>query len=143
MSEQLFQIGIKGLVRNAKGEILMVHIPAWSNNPGHWDFPGGRMDPGETFIQTLKRELHEEIGVKYDGVPRQLQAVLTNITIPVGDVRIPLVLIVFDVELPKGCVITLDSQSAEDEYGWFTPTEAAKHLSVKFPDEFCEMIRTL
>jgi len=33
------------------------------NHPGQWAFPGGRVDPGETLVQTALREMHEEVGV--------------------------------------------------------------------------------
>ena len=33
------------------------------NHPGQWAFPGGRVDPGETLIETALREMHEEVGV--------------------------------------------------------------------------------
>lgn len=143
MAEQLFQIGIKGLVRNDKGEILMVHVPGWSGNPAHWDLPGGRMEPGETFLETLKRELQEELSVTYVGTPRQLMAVLTKITIPVDGIRLPLVLVVYEAGLPDGAVITLDPDSNEDAYQWFSPTEAASHMAVKFSSDFCELVRNL
>src|ERR1700744_1605589 len=107
MAEQLFQIGIKGLIRNKTGKILLLKIPAWGGSPGYWDMPGGRMDPGETFEETLRREMAEEIGVQYDGKPRQLMTVLSNITIPVGDTRVPLILLPYEVVLPDGVEITL------------------------------------
>lgn len=143
MAEQLFQIGIKGLIRNKAGEILMVHVPSWGNNPAYWDLPGGRMNPGETFLETLKRELQEEIGVTYIGDPKQLMSVLTSVTIPVGDDRFPLVLIVYEVDLPENANITLDPDSPEEEFRWFTPAEAADKLGVKFPSNFCGLIAKL
>jgi 8-oxo-dGTP pyrophosphatase MutT (NUDIX family) len=36
------------------------------NHPGQWAFPGGRVDPGETLIQTALREMHEEVGIDID-----------------------------------------------------------------------------
>jgi mutator protein MutT len=143
MAEQLFQIGIKGLIRNEAGQILMVHIPAWGHNPEHWDLPGGRMEPGETFLQTLARELQEEIGTSFSGVPRQFGGILTNITIPVEDLLIPLVMIIYEVALPQGSTISLDADSAEDAYEWVSPKEAAERMAVKFPQDFCQQIRAL
>jgi 8-oxo-dGTP pyrophosphatase MutT (NUDIX family) len=89
MAEQLFQIGIKGLIRNLEGKILLLKVPEWGQNPEHWDMPGGRMEPGESFLQTLRRELNEEIGVDYVGNAKHFGTVLSNITIPVGDMRVP------------------------------------------------------
>ncbi|MDA1075970.1 MAG: CoA pyrophosphatase [Proteobacteria bacterium] len=34
------------------------------NHPGQWAFPGGRIDPGETVIETALRELEEEVGIE-------------------------------------------------------------------------------
>lgn len=33
------------------------------NHPGQWAFPGGRVDPGETLVETALRELSEEVAV--------------------------------------------------------------------------------
>jgi 8-oxo-dGTP diphosphatase len=53
-----FQIDIKGLVFNDAGKLMLLQEPQ-----GTWDLPGGRMEHGETFEQTLKRECQEEMGV--------------------------------------------------------------------------------
>lgn len=138
---QTFQVGIKALITNDQGQILMVHIPEWSGNAAHWDMPGGRIDEGETFLQTLRRELQEEIGVDYTGDPKQLGAYLTNITIPVGDTRLPLIFVVYEVKLPEDTAITLDPESAEDDYRWFSPAEAAEAFAFKLPADFCDLVR--
>ncbi len=36
------------------------------NHPGQWAFPGGRVDPGETLVETALRELSEEVHVHLD-----------------------------------------------------------------------------
>jgi 8-oxo-dGTP pyrophosphatase MutT (NUDIX family) len=143
MSEQLFQIGVKGLIRNKDGNILMLHIPEWGHNPAHWDLPGGRMDPDETFLETLKRELEEEIGVTYSGTPKQLIGMLTKITIPVDEVLIPLVFMIYEVKLPNNSKIKLSPDIREEEYKWFTPIEASEVMTIKFSTEFCELVRNL
>lgn len=141
--EQHFQIGVKGLARNAQGEVLMVYIPSWEGNPAYWDLPGGRMNPGETFLDTLGRELREEIGTSYVGNPKQLMAVLTPITIPVAGERVPLTLVIYEVQLPEDVAIVLDPESGETDYAWFDPAEAAENLAIKFSPDFCDMVRAL
>ena len=140
---QTFQVGVKALIRNDKGDILMVHIPEWSGNSAHWDLPGGRIDTGETFQDTLKRELKEEIGIDYEENPKQLMTFLTKITIPVGQTRIPLIFVVYEVDLPHGFEVKLDPDSNEDDYNWFTPKDASKEMEYKFSKDFCGLVRNL
>jgi 8-oxo-dGTP pyrophosphatase MutT (NUDIX family) len=47
------------MIRDAGGRVLL-HRRA---DNGAWDLIGGSMEPGETFEQTARREVHEEIGV--------------------------------------------------------------------------------
>lgn len=143
MAEQLFQIAAKALIRNAEGKILMVHLPEWGNNPEHWDLPGGRLDPGEDFVEALRRELKEEISVMYTAEPEQITAMLTNITIPVGDTQVPLVFVIYAVELETDAVIQLDPKSNEDKFEWFSPKDAAANMAIKFSPEFCSYVGTL
>ena len=54
MAEQLFQVGVKALVRDETGQILLVRET--THEQSYWDIPGGRMEPGEDLLQTLERE---------------------------------------------------------------------------------------
>ena len=47
-----------GVVRNVKGEVALVLHSGW-----FWGFPKGHVDPGETILETAKREIREEIGI--------------------------------------------------------------------------------
>ncbi len=44
-------------------EILICQRPENKNFGGLWEFPGGKVEPGETDIETLDRELDEEVGI--------------------------------------------------------------------------------
>lgn len=46
-----------------EGRFLMTSRPEGKVYAGHWEFPGGKLEQGETVEQALRRELHEELGV--------------------------------------------------------------------------------
>lgn len=49
---------------DADGRILLAQRPPGKTLAGLWEFPGGKVEPGETPEETLIRELREEIGVE-------------------------------------------------------------------------------
>ncbi len=52
-----------GVLVRADGAFLLTSRPAGKVYAGHWEFPGGKLEPGETVEQALRRELHEELGI--------------------------------------------------------------------------------
>lgn len=48
---------------NAHGQVLIAQRPPGKIAAGKWEFPGGKIERGETAQQALVRELHEELGV--------------------------------------------------------------------------------
>src|SRR6478752_10650867 len=48
---------------DADGRVLVAQRPAGRPMAGLWEFPGGKLAPGETPEACLIRELHEELGV--------------------------------------------------------------------------------
>ena len=48
---------------DADGRVLLAQRPEGKTLAGLWEFPGGKVEPGETPEQTLIRELEEEIGI--------------------------------------------------------------------------------
>ena len=51
------------MLRDASGEVLVAQRPHGKIAAGKWEFPGGKIEPGESALQALSRELHEELGV--------------------------------------------------------------------------------
>jgi 8-oxo-dGTP diphosphatase len=52
-----------GVLIDAEGRFLLTSRPEGKVYAGHWEFPGGKVEPGETVEQALRRELHEELGI--------------------------------------------------------------------------------
>ena len=52
-----------GVLRNEAGEILISYRHPDLHQGGLWEFPGGKVESGETVQQALARELHEELGI--------------------------------------------------------------------------------
>jgi 8-oxo-dGTP diphosphatase len=56
------QVAVGVLVR-ADGAFLLTSRPVGKTYAGYWEFPGGKLEIGETVEQALRRELHEELGI--------------------------------------------------------------------------------
>ena len=52
-----------GVLIDATGRFLLTSRPAGKVYAGYWEFPGGKLEAGESVEQALRRELHEEIGI--------------------------------------------------------------------------------
>lgn len=52
-----------GVIRNAAGHILVSRRQTGKTFAGQWEFPGGKIEPGESAAQALGRELEEELGI--------------------------------------------------------------------------------
>ncbi|HEX4974806.1 MAG TPA: Nudix family hydrolase [Pseudomonadales bacterium] len=65
------------VVRNMRGEILIAQRAAHVHQGGLWEFPGGKIEQGETTQAALKRELFEEIGIEVEP-ERRLIEILHN-----------------------------------------------------------------
>lgn len=51
-----------------EGRFLLTSRPQGKVYAGHWEFPGGKLEPGESVEQALRRELREELGVEIGAV---------------------------------------------------------------------------
>lgn len=72
-------VSVAALVTNDNGEILLVKSPLRG-----WEYPGGLIEPGETFQEALHREIREESGVEVEvtgfvGICKNVQRDIVNI----------------------------------------------------------------
>jgi 8-oxo-dGTP diphosphatase len=58
----LVQVAVGVLVRDDQA-FLLTSRPEGKAYAGYWEFPGGKLEVGETVEQALRRELQEEIGI--------------------------------------------------------------------------------
>ena len=52
-----------GILIRTDGDFLLTSRPKDKVYAGYWEFPGGKVEPGESVVQALRRELHEELGI--------------------------------------------------------------------------------
>ena len=72
-------VSVAALVTNNRGEILLVNSP-WRG----WEYPGGLIEPGETFEEALKREVRKEAGIEIEitsfiGICKNIDKNIVNI----------------------------------------------------------------
>ena len=92
---------------------------------GHWDFPKGHVDKGETEIETATRELEEETGIKNIILLDNFRKTI-NYTIQKRDRKISKE-VVFFIATTVETEINLSHEHVD--YGWFDFTSALKQLT--------------
>jgi 8-oxo-dGTP diphosphatase len=55
-----------GVLIRADGAVLLAQRPGGKVYPGYWEFPGGKIEPGEPLAGALGREIREELGVEIE-----------------------------------------------------------------------------
>jgi len=60
------------IVRSNDGGVLLAERTARQVSPGYWEFPGGKIDPGETPPEAAARELFEEVGIRAGAMRRAI-----------------------------------------------------------------------
>ncbi len=62
-----------GALFDAEGRVLIAQRPEGKTLAGRWEFPGGKIDPGEDPRAGLARELREELGVEVHDAERLIR----------------------------------------------------------------------
>lgn len=67
MTTQVVQVTAGVIARAAT--VLVCQRPAGGHHAGKWEFPGGKVEPGETLEECMQRELREELGIEAEVGP--------------------------------------------------------------------------
>lgn len=70
------QVGVKALLKNNEGKYLLLRRSPdkYPEAGATWDIVGGRIDPGSSLLENLKREIKEETGLDLNDEPRLIAA---------------------------------------------------------------------
>jgi len=69
MPEKRFGLAVRAVIRDGQGRCLLLRRSgACTHFVGQWEWPGGKVDKGETFDAALRREVREETRLKVEPV---------------------------------------------------------------------------
>jgi len=120
-----------GVIFN-EGRILLCRRKPEKSLGGYWEFPGGKIEVGETEEESLYRELQEELGIKVE-IERYFMSVVHNY----DAFTIELIAYVCTTE-QSSCILT-----DHDEYKWVNKSELLNWelapADIPIADELCFM----
>jgi len=61
-AEKRFTV-VAAVISDDEGRVLLARRPEGTHMAGLWEFPGGKVEAGESYSEALVRELHEELGI--------------------------------------------------------------------------------
>lgn len=116
----VLQVAAKAVVVNDQGKVLIVREAATGKNNtkvGYWGLIGGRLEPGEAFLDALRREVSEEVGLQIE----PLRPIYLGEWRPViHDVPHQIIAIFMVCRVSSGTVVLSDEH---DNYAWIAPAE--------------------
>ncbi|MDB5195487.1 MAG: hypothetical protein JWO84_671 [Parcubacteria group bacterium] len=116
----ILQVGVKAVLFNKEGKILLVRRSEekYGKTDGIWDIPGGRIDPGTSLDENLRRELQEEVQLDMLSEPHLVGA---QDIMPDGERHV--VRLTYVARADGEPVL---DESENTEYRWVTPSELAE-----------------
>jgi 8-oxo-dGTP diphosphatase len=118
-----------GLIRDAQGRYLITQRRRGSHLAGLWEFPGGKLEEGETPVAGLRRELTEELSATF-----AVGELVHTVRWEYPDRAV--VLHFFDCRLESGLIRPTENQAME----WVAPERLADY---DFPPADRELIARL
>ncbi|PKP64226.1 MAG: DNA mismatch repair protein MutT [Alphaproteobacteria bacterium HGW-Alphaproteobacteria-7] len=108
---------VAGALMGGDGRWLMHKRPPGKHHAGLWEFPGGKVEPDEMPIESLIRELSEEIGIRCDPATCSPAGFAET---SIAQSANAIVILLYTVGGWDGVPESLEG----GEVGWFTPQQA-------------------
>ena len=109
---------VAGAIVDADGHWLLQKRPPGKRHAGLWEFPGGKVEPGETPLQALVRELNEELTITVAVAPGPPSA---RALADAGEGERAIVIDLYIIDSWQGT----PQPEPGAELGWFSPAEIA------------------
>ena len=135
--EDCFHLGTKVLLCTNEEKILLLKKQHPIKAP-YWDLPGGRLQKGETLLDTLYREVEEETGFKILDGEVPFDTIVTNIRIPTIHGEVGLILSIYRCNIKSSFVPQLSSEHTD--FAWFSFSETAQQIRDQYPVSMIEKI---
>jgi ADP-ribose pyrophosphatase YjhB (NUDIX family) len=122
---RLILVGAAGVVQDKSGRLVLIQ----RSDTEEWALPAGIMEPGESVIETVVREVQEETGLEVE--PVRLVGLYTdpaemNVTYPNGD-QIQVVSVVFECRLRGGSLRADDDEVLDTAFFTLDALPATLH----------------
>ena len=117
MLKKPFKLSVKVVINDERNRCLLLKRSMSSKgNPGKWEFPGGKIESGESFDETLLREVFEETGlsISIDCIAGIAESEVSNMKI---------VYLIMEAHIESGHVTLSDEH---DDYIWINHQDLQK-----------------
>jgi 8-oxo-dGTP diphosphatase len=120
---------VAAVIRDAAGKILLTRRPTGAHMGGLWEFPGGKVEEGESPAAALERELSEELGLS--------SRVGSPVTFAVHEEPgLRVLLLFYDVAAGESAPRPLEGQ----EIAWVAPGELRSYPTPPADSELVELL---
>lgn len=127
MENKISYVGVKALIVNNEGKVLITQEPTHFVGGGKWELPGGKLSEGEEITpleEVLAREIREELGEKFSvSVDRVIDVMRRPWNKP-GAKADMVFLAVFHCTYKGGEVVLSEENN---NYAWMTAGELSKY----------------
>jgi len=104
------------ILRDSQGRILLCRRAPGQSHAGHWEFPGGKQEAGETLPECLMREMQEELALTIAVGPEIMES---DYQYKTGSIRL--------IALEAYCSGAQPVPSVHDEIAWVEPAHLSRY----------------